>query len=455
MDGRCRTPMSQPLDKCPVVEEWIQKGDRAFRSAPPDLTAAADAYRRSISRLSAVVAPSVGKRHQLGAAWLNLGNVLLWGDGVTRLDKGLRCYDRAQALLEPLLATASPLVVADAAAVRANRGHALLRAGDRRDLPIVIEEFSRGIEYLERLFPTEELRYYHNLAAMYFNLGQAQRAAGGENAKQAIGSLRKALSLAGRLPADNPAGRSLRISILLNLANAHWDLERSAKEAAATYARIIGMFPEPPLDARERMILATVHANRAHVLAEGGSEADIGEAESSARRALDLCEERVENRALAAELALIARRALAVSGGHKLTALEQGRHDTEEAAFELTDLADASLALARQWAERDAARFEPFVQRFFRFGLEVYSRTCPRFLDEFILEHVEMPEATGNVSPRGARFIAWSEETLTTTLKKLKREEEIVLGTPRTKRLFETVERLENVQERLSRLSSC
>jgi hypothetical protein len=54
---------------------------------------------------------------------------------------------------------------------------------------------------------------------------------------------------------------------------------------------------------------------------------------------------------------------------------------------EATDSVDEGLALVRRWEQQGITRFRGIAYDLFRFGVRVYDRYQPQFLDEFIQEH--------------------------------------------------------------------
>ena len=60
-----------------------------------------------------------------------------------------------------------------------------------------------------------------------------------------------------------------------------------------------------------------------------------------------------------------------------------------EDVHDATDLADEALSLVRHWEQRGITHFRHLASDLFRFGVRVYLRYQPHFLNEFVRENMD------------------------------------------------------------------
>ncbi len=276
----------------------------------------------------------------LALAWMSRGKGLQRLASPEALTEALRCYDETIALLgEPPGAAPAELRNTLGAAL-VNRAGLLQRGGSAEALAGAAAAFERAITCFQACGDHPLAR--RNLASAWTNLGLLRQSAG--DATAAIAAQVEALAVIDLLIPLDPEGlRGERATILLNLGQARCaagDLDQGLAGLRAAVAD------------------AAVRAER-----------DPGSADTVLR----------------------ARHALGVTLGAQLAASPNSPSRTawlEEAG----DAVEDGLALLRQWGER-AAWFAAIGTRLYEFGAWFYRTQQPRFLGEFLLEHLgEDPE---------------------------------------------------------------
>jgi hypothetical protein len=153
-----------------------------------------------------------------------------------------------------------------------------------------------------------------------------------------------------------------------------------------------------------RDMTAAILVNLASLLVEMTDLDAAREARCVALRALshiDTC--RSEQDPNVAEIAIKARyalcRALAAS-----SADEQADESVDDTLHLLTDAVDEGLALARLWEQKGVDRFRALAIDLLRFGIRVYAKYQPHFLNEFVAENLDPALSSGAyVGSAGAR----------------------------------------------------
>ena len=79
----------------------------------------------------------------------------------------------------------------------------------------------------------------------------------------------------------------------------------------------------------------------------------------------------------------------------KNATLEDVINEVSKIRSAVTDAVDDGMALARHWERRGVERFRPLAFDLFRFGVRVYHAHQPQFLNEFVLENVDLYAASG------------------------------------------------------------
>lgn len=159
---------------------------------------------------------------------------------------------------------------------------------------------------------------------------------------------------------------------------------RSFRAAANLLRPIAGARTEPSAPAN----LAGALINLADTLIASTEPDRLEAALAAAREALALAATMENSEPLWAELGLMARRAHAIALGARLVEAV-----SPELVGEASDTIESGLALVRRWDADPNHPLQPFAQRFFRFGAELYRRHQPHFLAEFVLETLAAPDS--------------------------------------------------------------
>jgi len=304
--------------------------------------------------------------------------------------EALDCFDRALALRRRLPIDQVPVLRYDLAACWLNRAEALSRLGsagldpndprdrdgrgdphDRDDLhdrndphdrddngdrvgAAALQAYDEALALLRTLPLDEDPRFVRRLAIACQNRGRvlASRARDAGETRAAVAAFVEAITVLDQHGAGVPDRPRLLAAMWMNAANA-WMADADADADADEDAH------------------AAIHAGRAARLAialvEGSEQQDADAAEVGLHARHVLC------RVLAATtLAVTPATAIACDDIH-----------------DATDLADDALALVEHWERRGITHFRPLAADLFRFGAHVYAAHQPRFLPEFVQEHLD------------------------------------------------------------------
>ncbi len=273
-------------------------------------------------------------------------------------------FDRALDLRRRLPIDEVPVLRYDLAACWLNRAEALLRVGSQATVAgdwggLALQAYDEALALLRTLPLDDDPRFARRLAIAWQNRGRllgllASRAPGGRDTPKAIASFMEAMTVLERHGALVSDRQPLLAAIWMNTANA-WMLD--AQEQAHR-------------DRHEHAIAAT-------------------QAADAARQAMALVEALEQEDADAAEVGLHARHVLCRALAATTLAVEPATAVVADDVHAATDLADDSLALVEQWERRGVTRFRALAADFFRFGAQVYAIHQPRFLPEFLQEHLD------------------------------------------------------------------
>lgn len=259
----------------------------------------------------------------------------------------LQCFDDALELRRRIPADHSPLQSYLLAACLLNRADALVRFNDSGPLAAALASYEEGIDVLQTLPLAEDARYPRHLAMAHQNRALALHLGG--DASGAAAALSDALAV---LHNDDASGIDdlayLRAVVWLNLANLH----------AA----------DPAVESRN-------------------------EARTAAAAALALIAATEESDFQSAAVGLQARHVFCRVCADTLAESSED-DDMPEDVHDATDVVDAGLALVHSWERRGVEAFRTVAFDLFRFGVRVYARYQPQFLDEFIAENVDPAQSS-------------------------------------------------------------
>ncbi len=275
-------------------------------------------------------------------------------------------FDRALDLRRRLPIDEVPVLRYDLAACWLNRAEALLRVGSQATVAgdwggLALQAYDEALALLRTLPLDDDPRFARRLAIAWQNRGRllgllASRAPGGRDTPKAIASFMEAMTVLERHGALVSDRQPLLAAIWMNTANA-WMLDAQEQEQAHRHRH-------------EHAIAAT-------------------QAADAARQAMALVEALEQEDADAAEVGLHARHVLCRALAATTLAVEPATAVVADDVHAATDLADDSLALVEQWERRGVTRFRALAADFFRFGAQVYAIHQPRFLPEFLQEHLD------------------------------------------------------------------
>ncbi len=288
--------------------------------------------------------------------------------------EALDCFNRALDLRRRLPTDEVPVLRYDLAACWLNRAEALLRVGSQATVAgdwggAALQSYDEALALLRTLPLDDDPRFARRLAIAWQNRGRllgllASRAPGGRDTPKAIASFMEAMTVLERHGALVSDRQQLLAAIWMNTANA-WMLD--AQEQAQQQA----------------------HEHRHEH--EHGHEHEIAAAQAAdaARQAIALVEALEHEDADAAEVGLHARHVLCRALAATTLAAEPATDVASDDVHAATDLADDSLTLVEHWESRGVSRFRALAADFFRFGAQVYAIHQPRFLPEFLQEHLD------------------------------------------------------------------
>jgi tetratricopeptide (TPR) repeat protein len=293
--------------------------------------------------------------------------IRLLGDAQPAVADALVCFDRALALRRQLPIASSPVLRYGLAACWLNRADALLRLADVERIPVALLAFDEAIVLLRDLPAGDDARYPRRLAIAHQNRGLALHAQGAQSIAAAIAAFEDAIAILDHEQARQIADRRyLLATVWTNLANARISENTTGSETLAREAAL-----------------------RAMALVANSEQRDPDAAE------VGLTARHLRCQAIARRLALPAVAGAPMSG----------------AVHEATDSVDDGLALVRRWEQQGVTRFRGIACDLFRFGVRVYDRYQPQFVDEFIREQSD-PRQSSAAYVESAELRAAVQEAL-------------------------------------------
>jgi hypothetical protein len=218
---------------------------------------------------------------------------------------------------------------------------------------------------------------------------------------------------------------------------------RSFRTAVALLRPIALARAEPSAPAN----LAGALINLADTLVASDEADRLASARLAAREAVALAAPVENAEPLWTELGLMARRVHAIALGGLLVGAF-----APELVGEASDTIESGLALVRRWDAGENHPLQPFAQRFFRFGAELYRRHQPHFLAEFVLETLAAPDTPPAwVADREMQRIA--HDAIAGALTDLNAPRLMIAGDPLTERTLATHRALTTAQALLRSLS--
>jgi tetratricopeptide (TPR) repeat protein len=292
--------------------------------------------------------------------------------------EALDCFDRALELRRRLPIGEVPVLRYDLAACWLNRAEALvrLRLDDHRFVE-ALKAYDEALALLRTVPLDEDPRFARRLAIAWQNRGRllTSRAQEGRETRdtrhtretrEAIASFMEAITVLERHGALVSDRQRLLAAIWMNTAIA-WmtDAHEHAPDRKHGHEHGHG------------------HAHE--------HEISTSQAADAARLAIAIVAASEQDDADAAEVGLQARHVLclALAVSTRAGAVEPATDIAADDIHEATDLADDGLALVEHWERRGITRFRALASDLFRFGAHVYAIHQPRFLREFLQEHLD------------------------------------------------------------------
>ncbi len=287
-------------------------------------------------------------RNEAASVWMHRGMDLAESGSPGVLDEAIRCFDEAIALRRTLPLAGNPLYRYGLSAGWINRGDAWARREDTDALDALdeaIRSYGEALALLETLPLRENPLYPRRLAIARLNQGVAlQRRQGAGDLAGAAAAFRHALDVLGKFPGFAPDHPQLHAAAWSNLAGA--------------------------------------------LAAAGGTPLD--DARAAARHALDLARPSEADDATSAETALAARQTLCRLAVRDLAG---NRPLSDALAAEATDAVEEALDAIGRWRARGVARLAARGPEIVRLGCRIYGSAQPRFLAEFLVDHLGLGNA--------------------------------------------------------------
>jgi hypothetical protein len=261
-------------------------------------------------------------------------------------ERALACFDRAVALRLQLPLERSPWLQFDLGGALLNRADVLLGLGGDIRLHLALQTYAAAVTWLEDLPLELDVKFPARLAVAYHNRGVALRARGAASLGASLQDFAAAITLLESLD-DDGAG------------------------------------------ADRRRYLATAWVGLADARAASASPDASRQAIAAAHRAVLVLGDLEQHDEAAAAVGLRARHVCCrAAAGCLMVDLAAPAAPTDD-VHAATDAVDDGLALMRQWERRGTTAFRALGCDLFRFGLRIYARYQPQFLEEFVREHVD------------------------------------------------------------------
>lgn len=381
------TPLDAARQAIAQADAMAQKDRRAYQQA-------AEGFDKAIELLSdESLQPANQRRHLLGWAEMGKANAYANSDTAEGMETAIAGYQTALAHFEAI-EQPSPSTQADIAAVWGNIGHTQSRVAQTETLQQAGDCFRSAIAILETLPWKENVRYRHQLAATWLNLGNvfARQSNPAKPEQRTVDAFEKAAEVLDGLPKEDAAIGTLAASVRSSLGRAlMWSAEKSNLDlAVASFEetiRIIGGIKDKS-DPRLGIEIASAHANRANLLSRATpSQESIQETLSSGEFALKIALPNEKTHLVAAEISLSARRSLCHAFGILIN--NQPPETQQEIHDKASDLLEDGLKLVVHWEAQNASGLRPAAQHLFHLGCAFYCTQQPHFLPEFIKENLD------------------------------------------------------------------
>lgn len=282
--------------------------------------------------------------NMLASRWMKRGIALLEENTAGSLQEALVWFDRAIELRSSLPISEDAWIRYGLAAGWMNRGDVLTRMGKAEKWPDAVRSYDRALVLLEALRPERHVLFRKRHAIAWMNRGITLVMRGTPlDLRDARDSFERARDLLRGGTTGDPDFPALDLAVRLNLAGLLLRLD-------------------PP---RPRECLGA--AREIIALAMPGAHGQAALAEVLAKARQVLCQ---------AVSMLLDDPGLSTREWHDLF-------------DEATDQVEAGLELVRVWRGRGHADLESTGDALFRFGVFAYKNHQPRFLDEFVEEHVQ------------------------------------------------------------------
>jgi tetratricopeptide (TPR) repeat protein len=373
------------------MAEALQGCDRVLKVLPPEPLNAE-------TKAPDAAAPLAAERAMV---WLWRGRLLVLADKPEAVMQGLQSLDQAIARLK--LAKADEGVKNALASAWMNRGSGLFRLGSREALAEAVRSYDQAIAAMELRTGVDA----NMLGAAWMNRGvglmhldapdEAKESAAARLADAAKALEKAAAVLEPATAAGNAAARRNLASVWGNLGMLRTRREDAAG-AVEAHRRGVELFRPVAAQggAAEVFDLAARVFNLGQACTAAG---DADAALEAAREAMELAEGVHLGEPQVVELALRARHAVCVVLGGRLAAGQALAEDPARKALlaEAGDLVEDGLA-ALKGREDLPDGVAQTAARLYEFGAWLYRTQQPRFLGEFLLEHLGAGEAHARIA---------------------------------------------------------
>ena len=279
----------------------------------------------------------------LASQWMKQGIALLEKNTGPGLREALVFFDRAIELRSSLPISEDPWIRYGLAAGWMNRGDVLTRLGNPDNWTDAVRSYDRALTLLEALPPGRHVLFRKRHMIAWMNRGiTLMRMETPFAIRDAQDSFERARLLLRDATAGDPDFPALGAAIHLNLAGVLLQLD-----------------PPRPREA--------LHA---------------------AREIIALARPAASEQAALAEVLVKARQLVCQAVSILLDEPALSDRERHELLDEATDQVEAGLELVRAWRDRGHVELEAAGDSLFRFGAFAYKNHQPRFLDEFIREHL-------------------------------------------------------------------
>ncbi|EDY84665.1 hypothetical protein VDG1235_4298 [Verrucomicrobiia bacterium DG1235] len=396
-----QTPENTPSSPLDAARQAIAQADAI---AQKDRNAHAEAVKGFDHALELLADPAVeasdAKHHLLGWAEMGKANALANSDTTEGVEKAIAGYQVALKHFEAIQEK-SPSHKADIAAVWGNIGHTQSRVPQKEALEQATNCFRQSIVLLDELPWKENIRYRHQLAATWLNLGNvyARQSNPQKPEQRTIDAYEKSLEVIDDLPTEEASIGALVAGVRSSLGRAlMWSSDKSNLDLAISSfeetIRVIGGIKDKS-DPRLGIEIASAHANRANLLSRvPPSSESVQQTIQSCEFALKIAGPNEKTHLVAAEISLSARRSYCHAFGMLIAA--QKPEAQQEIHDKASDLLEDGLKLVKHWESKGAQGLRPSAQHLFHLGCAFYCTQQPHFLPEFIKENLdaEKPDAT-------------------------------------------------------------